>query len=191
MTRLDDAVTVAARIADGFEGAGIPYAIGGALALAAYGMQRMTNDADLGVFIEPSRLPQVFDALERAGCLFDRERAAAQVERASFFTVRCGAVLADIFVSFQRHHDDARDRRRKIRMGDGAERWFLSAEDLAIHKLAMLRPKDLMDLEHLFAAQGSGMDVGYVRRWLEAIAPDATDRRRAVLDELIARFGQR
>ena len=191
MSQLTDAVAVAAHVADRFEEAAIPYAIGGALALAAYGTQRMTQDSDLGVFIEPSRLPEVFDALERAGCLFERERAGAQVERARFFTVRCGAVLADIFVSFHPHHDDARDRRRKLRMGDGVERWFLSAEDLAIHKLAMLRAKDLMDLEHLFAAQAATMDLAYVRRWVEAIAPAPEDRRRAALDELVARFGQR
>ena len=188
MTKLDDAVTVAARIADRFEDGAIPYAIGGALALAAYGMQRMTNDAYLGVFIEPDRLPEVHDALERGGCLFERDRAAAEVERASFFTVRCGVVLADIFVSFHPHHDDARERRRKIRMGDGVERWFLSPEDLAIHKLAMLRPKDLMDLEHLFAAQSAGLDVEYIRRWVEAIAPEALDRRRAAVDDLVGRF---
>ena len=186
--RLDDAVTVASRIADRFEEGGIAYAIGGALALAAYGMQRMTRDADLGVFIETPAIAAVYDAVERAGCLFERAVASSEIEAAGLFTVRCGVVLADIFVSFQAHHDDARRRRRRLPMADGVERWFLSPEDLAVYKLALLRPKDLMDLEYLFAAQGPALDLAYVRRWVEAIAPDPEDRRRAALDDLAARF---
>jgi hypothetical protein len=179
----------ATTIADRLDEHGIDYAIGGALALAAHGMPRMTTDVDIGVFVDRSRLGELYDALERAGCLFDRARADRDVARMSFFSARRGRAPVDIFVSFHPHHDDARARRVRLPGPDGTPRWFLSAEDLMVHKLAMLRARDLADVERLFAVLGPALDLAYVRRWVEAIAPDPSDRRRAALDDLERRFG--
>ena len=70
---------VARTLADALEGAQIPYAVGGALALAVWGFPRATNDVDLDVFAELEDLPRVFDAFERAGCVveLDVERMLA------------------------------------------------------------------------------------------------------------------
>jgi hypothetical protein len=184
-----DPAAVGAWLGDRLDEDAILYAIGGAVALAAHGFPRNTADVDMSVFVPESEFERLFDALERAGCLFDRAQAREAVRRIYLFTVRCGRVLADIFVSFHPHHHEALARRVRLRCPDGRERWFLSAEDMVVHKLAMLRTKDLMDLEMLFAARGRAMDVAYVRRWLEAIAPPG-DARRAKLDELVGRFAQ-
>ena len=174
-------------VCDRLEEAGIAYAVGGALALSAHGFPRQTADVDLSVFAPPAGVEAIFDALERAGCLFEREHAQRSVDSISLFTVRCGAVLVDIFVSFHSHHHEALERRVALRCPDGVDRWFLSAEDLVVHKLTLARPKDAADLERLFAARGGDLDVDYIRRWIKAIAPEG-DPRRSALEDLVVRF---
>lgn len=184
---LDDPVAVAMRLADGFEADGVAYAIGGALALGAHGAPRMTRDVDLSVFVPEAEVDRLFDALERAGCLFQRAHARLDLERIALFRVRCGRVDVDVFVAFHPHHHAALARRVAVAGGDGKPRWFLAAEDLAIHKLALYRTKDRLDLEALFAVKGPGLDLAYVRHWVEAMTEDG-DPRRAELEGLTARF---
>ena len=185
---LDDPAAVGAWLADRLDEEGIPHALGGAVALAAHGIPRNTADVDMSVFVAEDEHDRLFDALERAGCLFDRAHAAGLLRRISLFTVRCGRIQVDLFVAFHPHHGESLTRRVKLRCPDGRERWFLSAEDLAVYKLALSRPKDLMDLELLFAARAGAIDVAYVRRWIEAIA-GAGDPRSARIDDLVRRFG--
>jgi hypothetical protein len=150
----------------------------------------MTDDADFAVYVEPDALEGFFDSLERAGCLFDRRHARAEAQRISLVGVRCGRVAVDFFISFHRHHQEALGRRVRLPCVDGKEHWFLSAEDLAVHKLLLLRPKDVADLERLFAARSGDLDTTYVRRWIQAITPDG-DPRRTALEDLARRFGTR
>jgi hypothetical protein len=187
---LTDAVAVACWLGSALEADGIPCAITGALALAVYGVPRMTKDADLAVFVEPAQRERLLDTLERAGCLFPRAWAAAEMARIGWFYLRCGKVEVDIFVAQHPFQREAMTRRVRIEVPGYGPRWFHSAEDLAINKLALSRHKDLADLEALFAVQGSALDTEYIRRWLEAITPEA-DPRRAVLEDLERRFARR
>jgi hypothetical protein len=174
-------------MADHLASEGIDYAIGGAIALGAHGVPRTTADADLTVFVASTDLDRLFDVLERSGCLFERARTLADVRRAAFFSVRCGAIGVDLFLAFHPHHHAAYQRRVRIASADGVERWFLSAEDLAVLKLALFRLKDRADLEQLFAAAGPRLDLAYVRNWVNAIVP-VGEPRRAELDSLASRF---
>jgi hypothetical protein len=183
----DDAAEAAAAVAKALTEAGIDYAIGGALALAAYGIARMTQDADLSVFMPAENLEPLFDALERAGCLFQREQAQRSVGHMSFFRVLRATIEVDLFVAFHSLHHAARARRVKLPGPGGEPLWFLSAEDLAVHKLALFRDKDRIDLERLFAAQGPRLDLAYVRRWVEYLTPEK-DPRRDLLADLERRF---
>ena len=49
----------------------IPYAFGGALALAYWAPPRATADIDLNVFVRENALEPVFDAIESAGFQLD------------------------------------------------------------------------------------------------------------------------
>ncbi|MBI5479250.1 MAG: hypothetical protein HY906_10355 [Deltaproteobacteria bacterium] len=177
------AVWLADRLGDD----GIDYAIGGALALGAHGAPRMTRDVDLSAFVPEAEIERLFDALERAGCLFRREEARRGVEEISLFRVRLGRVDVDVFVAFHPHHHEALGRRVRLAGPDSRLRWFLSAEDLAVLKLALFRGKDRLDLEALFAVKGSSLDLEYVRRWLHALT-EPGDPRRVELERLVTRF---
>ena len=183
----NDPFRAAERVARFLQEAGVDYAIGGAVAMAAYGVPRMTADLDLTVYVEEERHEALFDALERAGCLFDRRTATAHVARIALFTVRSGGVGVDLFVAFHPHHHEGRARRRRLSTPATGELYFLSAEDLVVHKLALGRDKDRADLEALFAVSGADLDLGYVRRWARAILP-AGDARLSLLEQLARRY---
>src|SRR5213594_2717229 len=62
------AAEVARDLADALEQGGIPYAIGGAIALGFYAAPRATVDVDVNVFVSPEReLARALDALRGAG----------------------------------------------------------------------------------------------------------------------------
>jgi hypothetical protein len=176
---------VALRIANRLDEDSIAYGIGGALALGALGAPRATKDVDLTIFLPEEELPRAFDALERAGLLFDRSEATRDVARIGLFKAHAGRMVVDVFLSSHPQYADMKARRVSLEVL-GTRLWFLSAEDLCLHKLIYGRPKDLVDLERLIAVRPD-IDLAYVRSWLTRMIP-AGDRRFDSLDDLERRF---
>ena len=178
---------VALRIADRLEEDHIAYGIGGALALGAHGAPRATKDVDITLFLPETELSRAFDALERAGLMFDRQEATRDVARIGLFKAHAGKMIVDAFLSAHPQYEEMKARRVSIEVF-GKRLWFLSAEDLCLHKLLYGRPKDLLDLERLIAVRPS-IDLAYVRSWMFRMIP-AGDRRFDALDDLERRFKQ-
>jgi hypothetical protein len=181
-----NAIEVAIRIAQRFDEDDIAYGIGGALALGVWGPPRATKDVDVTAFVPQDQLSRVLDSLERAGVMVNRADAARDVARIGLFKGRLGVVFVDVFMSSHPQYADMEQRRRRVTDPDGRSLWFISAEDLCIHKLVFARHKDLADLESLLAARPT-LDVDYVRSWLVKMVP-ADDSRIAALDDLERRF---
>jgi hypothetical protein len=181
-----NALEAAQRIAASLEDDGIPYAIGGALALGVWGVPRATKDVDISVFVDASELPRAIDSFERAGVIVDRDTAAKDVARIGLFKARLGRIIVDGFLSAHPQYADMHRRRVRVAPAAGQPIWFISAEDLCVHKLIYGRPKDVTDLESLIAVRPS-LDLEYVRSWLVRMVP-AGDRRIAILDDLERRF---
>jgi hypothetical protein len=177
---------IAARIAAVLEEDGLPYAIGGALALGVWGTPRATNDIDMTVFAREAELDRVLDSLERAGLIVDRESAAKDVARIGLFKARAGRRFVDVFLLGHPQYDAMAKRRRAVTDAAGRTLVFISPEDLVVHKLLFARDKDVTDLENLFAVR-TDLDLGYVRSWLSQMVP-AGDRRLTILADLERRF---
>ncbi len=178
-------IDVAHRLAVVFEEDNVPYGFGGALALGVWGAPRATKDVDVSVFVARGELARVLDSLERAGAMVRREDAVRDVARIGLFQARVGRIVLDVFVSDHSHAQAAASRIKRVAGPGGALLAFISAEDLCIHKLLFGRPKDIVDLERLFAVRS--LDTTYVRSWVVQMIP-VDDPRLAVLDDLEQRF---
>ncbi|HEY3353329.1 MAG TPA: hypothetical protein VGQ83_08785 [Polyangia bacterium] len=181
------AAEAALRLAACFDDDGLPYALGGALALGAWGVPRATADVDVAVFVGEAALDRLFDALERAGVLFARDEARRSAARFGAIWARLGRTGVDVFIAHHPLHREMERRRVELPTPDGRSLWFLSAEDVAVTKLIYGRPKDVLDLERLFAVQQGRLDLAYVSLWLARIVPPE-DPRLALLEDLRRRF---
>lgn len=177
---------VAGRLADRFDEDNLPYAIGGALALGVWGVPRMTSDVDIAVFASEGEVDRVFEAVERAGAILDRNEARRAVARAGFFVAQWGRTRLDVFLAHHPWHAEMQKRRVSLISPEGRARWFLSAEDTALAKLIYARPKDVEDLQRLFTVQAGRLNLEYLRRWLPLIVP-AGDTRLALFEDLVRR----
>jgi hypothetical protein len=179
---------VVARLADRFDEDGLPYALGGALALGAWGVPRTTSDVDVSVFVSEKDLDGLLDSLERAGAMVDRTEAHRTVARTGLFVAYYGRTRIDLFIAHHPWHAEMQQRRVSLPTPDGQARWFLSAEDTALAKLLYARPKDVQDLERLFTVQAGRIDLAYLHQWLLRMVP-AGDARLQLLEDLARKLG--
>lgn len=175
----------AAAVVDALLAAGIPCALGGALALGVWGVPRGTTDVDLDVFVGEERYEEVLDVLAGAGCTFDRDVALKQAREGDTVVVRFGPWRVDVFVPTIPFYEEAH---RRVRMATfrGRPRPFLDAESLAVFKLLFYRAKDLLDLERLVAVAGADLDHTFVREQIAGMMGEDDPRVRD-WDAIVAR----
>lgn len=181
------AAEAAQRIADALEAAGLPHAIGGALALAIAGVPRGTADVDVNVFVGEDRFAALVAALAGLGIDVDGARALDEARRDGMFVARWDGMRIDIFLPSIPFADEAHRTRIRVTADGGWSGWFLSAEAIAVFKLLFFRGKDRVDLERLVAVRPE-LDRAYVRRWIVEMMGEA-DERVAAWDALVERFG--
>lgn len=153
MTELPTAAEVARTVADGLEERGIPYAIGGAIALGFYAPPRATVDVDVNVFVPPeSGLDDLLAVLAEMGFQADDDQEIVRrraVEDGQFRGSMRG-LRVDVFVP--------------------------GPEDLAVLKLTFFRRKDLADVEAMLRDQGKALDRDYIRRTLVGLLGETDER---------------
>lgn len=185
MADLPTAPEVARALADALDAAGIPYAVGGAIAYGLHAPPRATNDVDLNVFVELDRLDPALDALEAGGAVIDRSEASRSAEDRGDFSVRVRGMRVDVFVPSLHFYESVRRRVRDATLLGRPIR-ILSAEDLVVFKMLFFRAKDVGDVERLTMFQGEALDRRYVRQWLVDLVGE-TDVRIRRWDEIVAR----
>lgn len=181
------AADAAQTLANTLEAAGIPYAIGGALALAIAGVPRGTADVDINVFVEEERLPDIITALTAIGVEVNNDDATARALRDGMFIARWDGMRIDVFFPSIPFAHEAHKTRVRIKDDAGWSGWFLSAEALCVFKLLFFRGKDMVDLERLVAVRPE-LDTGYVRRWIADMMGEQDSRTRR-WDDIVAKFG--
>jgi hypothetical protein len=164
----------------------LPYAIGGALALAIAGVPRGTADVDVNVFVGEDRMPEVIDALQRLGVEVDVTAATARAQCDGMFVGRWDGMRIDVFLPSIPFAEEAGLTRIRVTDDTGWSGWFLSAEAIAVFKLLFFRGKDRVDLERLVAVR-TELDRGYVRRWIVDMMGEGDERVRQ-WDALVASF---
>ena len=179
------AAEVARTIADALDRHGLPYAIGGAIALGFYAVPRATVDVDVNIFVPPAdQLARALIALADAGFVAEEEesqlRARANAEGQFRGSIR--GLRVDVFVPAIAYYGQLASRRRQVTL-QGKPLWILSPEDLVVLKMMFFRRKDLADVEAVLRDQGASLDRQFVRRQLIELV-GLEDERLAALDEI-------
>lgn len=187
MAELRSAAEIARHLADALEGAGLPYAIGGAVALGYHSTPRATIDVDVDVFVDPVRdLDRVLDVLTKAGFEPDGppEVLARQARSDGQFRGRVSGVRVDVFVPAIPYYAELEQRSREVILMGRPIR-ILGADDLAVLKIMFFRTKDLADAEALLRSPEARIDRPFVRRKLASLVGAESERVRA-WDDLVA-----
>lgn len=132
-------------IAASLDGSGVPFAFGGALALAyATEEPRGTRDVDVNVFVGPDEVDAVFAAMPAGVAHGPADRAA--VARDEQVRLWWDDTPIDVFFAAHPFHLEA-GRRRRIVDFAGTTIPVLGATDLAVFKVLFDRSKDWVDIE--------------------------------------------
>lgn len=180
------AAEAAQRIADALEYANLPYAIGGALALAVAGVPRGTADVDVNVFVAAPQVPETIRTLKSLGVEIDDAAAVARAEGEGMFVGRWDGMRIDVFLPSIPFSREAELTRIRVTDATGWSGWFLAAEAVVVFKLLFFRGKDLVDIERLVAVRPE-LDRAYVRRWIAEMMGEDDERVRK-WDEMVRAF---
>lgn len=179
-----DALTLAVELGKVLEANGLPYAIGGALALGVHGVSRSTQDVDVNIFVEAERLETLLSVLQANGVQVDAAKARTEGVTEGVFFCWAGTTRIDVFLPSIDLSWEALRTRVSVTV-QGVPIWFLSAELLACFKLLFYRPKDLLDLERLVATSAT-LDSARVRS-LMVETMGADDERVRAWDDIVRR----
>lgn len=150
------------------DGAEIPHAFGGALALAwCTRRARATIDIDLNVFVTVDEAEAVYHALPHEIGVGEADRAA--ILRDGQTRLWWSQTPVDIFFNTTDFHRAAA-RRARVEEFAGEMVPFLACRDLAVFKAFFSRTKDWADLEEMHAADSLDIEnvLGVLVRYLGA-----------------------
>ena len=184
--RSTDALSLAVELGQCLEEAGLPYAIGGALALGVHGVSRSTQDVDVNVFVKADQLDTLIAVLRDNGVQVDVEKARTEGLAEGVFFTWAGSTRIDVFLpSIDLSWEALKTRVSVVVLGKPT--WFLSPELLCCFKLLFFRPKDLLDLERLVQSSAA-LDRRRVRELMVETMGEDDERVRA-WDSLVRQAG--
>lgn len=171
--------------------AGVPHALGGALALGYHvAHARATSDIDLNVTADPTRPDELF-ALLPADVPWDDQdvatvRATGQVRLRWPHPDGGPPIPLDLFFPQHPFHDVVAGRTELVAMLDTTVP-ILAATDLLVFKALFDRRKDWADIEEL--VRYGKADVADAARWIERIV-GPRDHRLQLLAEVVSEVAE-
>lgn len=141
----------------------IPYALGGALALAYYATPRATIDIDVNVFVPTERRQDLADALGPLGVTTDGLDSDA-LKRDGQCRLWWSDNPVDLFFAYDPIHEEMRKQARRVPFG-GITVTILAPEHLTVCKAMFDRRKDWLDIEQMLIA-ADDLDLDEVEEWL-------------------------
>jgi predicted nucleotidyltransferase len=160
-----------AEIAREVQARGIPFMLIGGQAVLLHGRPRLTEDIDITLGADPTRLSEVLDvctALELRPLPEDVEEFVRRTFVLPAHHTASG-IRVDFVFSTTPYEREAIGRATFVELA-GASVPFASAEDLIIHKLFAGRPRDLEDAATVARRKGSDLDWAYLEKWVQEFA---------------------
>ncbi|MBM3726448.1 MAG: hypothetical protein FJW40_13595 [Acidobacteria bacterium] len=173
MTELQFAYRQLARALDDLA---IPYAIGGSIASAAFGIARATLDVDLVADLTPDQALALAQRLESEFAVDPMAARNAIASRRPFNAIHLATAFKfDIFPASYYAHGKEEIRRRRMMSNTGllpdGEVPVVSPEDIILAKLAWYRDgggaseRQWRDLESVWSARNHELDAEYLEKW--------------------------
>jgi hypothetical protein len=165
----------------------IPYALGGALALAYYADPRATIDIDVNLFLAAKSWQSVIDELTPLG-VDSSDLDPAVLERDGQCRIWWGNNAVDLFFAYDPIHDAMRKQARRAPFA-GATVSILSPEHLMVCKAMFDRRKDWLDIEQMLVVSIDDLNIAEVEEWLVRMVGEQ-DQRLQHLRELAGGFAE-
>ncbi len=161
-----------ARLTGLLEEAQVPYMLSGSIASTFYSAPRTTQDIDIVVALDGTRLRALLALLPEDELYFSQDAARDALRRRSMFNIidlETGW-KADLIVQKGRRFSEVEFHRRVQVDLLGLQVWMVSPEDCVISKLEWARQgeseRQLRDVRGVLATQGEALDRGYIAQWV-------------------------
>jgi predicted nucleotidyltransferase len=163
---LPDFEQLVARVARELAAADIPFMLIGGQAVLLHGEARLTQDIDVTLGVDPSRLGDVLDVCKAAGLRPLPQELEAFVRRTFVLPAEDDQTLirVDLIFSTTPYERQAIARALRVELA-GVAVPFAAAEDLILHKLFAGRPRDVEDAHGVVRRKGRELDWTYLNEW--------------------------
>ena len=155
---------------------GVPMAVMGGIALAAWQHVRATQDVDILVGIGNTDIHLVLRKLAEAKCHPKRTPPILTIGELEIVQLIYQPVdvlvdiQVDLLLATSEYHRQALARRMPARLPDlDIEVFVLSCEDMVLHKLLAGRILDRVDAATLLRANRDSLDVAYLLKWVHKL----------------------
>jgi len=175
----DDLVSTLRAIVDRLNQLRIPYMVVGSIAALAHGRTRATQDFDLVIELDATRLRALAASLPSERFYFSEEAALDAVRRESMFNVVDleSGWKVDFVIRKRREFSRAEFTRRTELELLGLRIFVATLEDTIVAKLEWANlgggsARQLDDVRELVALAGARLDTRYVEHWVNELGLD-------------------
>ncbi len=153
------------------DAAGIQFMVVGGQAVLLHGVPRTTEDIDISLGVDTSRLREVVSACADLGLdlLPDDPEAFARETFVLPTADPDSLVRIDFIFSSLDYEREAIGRAVRVQLGD-RDVPFISVEDLILHKLFAGRARDREDVDGILALRPPALDWAYLEHWATEFA---------------------
>jgi len=150
----------------------IKYVILGGIAVSIYGEPRFTQDIDVNIIFDITKLDEFLREAGKYGFHPIGPDTKKIAEKTGVIPLRfrkgktgagCDIIIAENLIEY------TSIRRGRLKKIGSVKARIITAEDLVIHKITSSRPRDIEDLRGILIRQKGELDIGYIKFWLKKI----------------------
>lgn len=157
----------------------LKYCLFGGLALQAYKRIRSTLDLDIILSLEPDKLQEFIEWMQRKNIVFDSSRGIKHINDFEFmrFLYTDQESTIDVPLDFVTVRTDFQKNilsRRRLLKVLGLNVYIASCEDLVLLKVLAGRPLDNVDAQVLIKENRKELDKSYLMKWAKILKIENT-----------------